>query len=222
MENDLMMENLFPSNVFRVNKSEYVNTALEVFKEGVDKAKKEFGINLVHPVVMTGLLQNDSRLNDLSNTIVKYAWSALNAQGYNMDMFETVLYDLWGQEHNHLSSMDYHTHNTILSGFYFLEVPENSMSVIFHDPRAVKIYASLPERDGNQVTFASNMVVYTPAPGDIFITNSWLPHSFTRNSDFSPVKFMHFSVGVNAINQGNCPVNPESKDERPPETAIVV
>jgi hypothetical protein len=68
--------------------------------------------------------------------------------------------------------------------------------VVFQDPRQAKYHASLMQRDMSQVTLSSNEINFEPNAGDFFFTNSWLPHSFTRNANAKPMKFIHFSLGV--------------------------
>lgn len=219
--NDLIMDFHFASNVFRAKRPEFIASTLEVFDEYSNRVKTEQGIFDVLPGTMTHSMVGDERLHNLSNTILDYAWHALNNQGYNMDFFSTFFISLWGQEHQRTSSMEYHLHgeNSQISGFYFLEAPERSSNIFFHDPRAVKVYAGLPERDLNQLTVATSMINYAPEPGDLIMTNSWLPHSFSRNRSYLPVKFLHFNIGVIANQQA--PVC-QTSNEKLPAPAIVV
>ena len=83
-----------------------------------------------------------------------------------------------------------------ITGFYFLECPENSCRPVFQDPRPAKYYAHLQEANPMMATLSSNEINYQPNAGDFFFTNSWLPHSFTRNANVKPFKFIHFSLGV--------------------------
>jgi hypothetical protein len=94
--------------------------------------------------------------------------------------------------------MEHHIHglDVQLCGFYFLDTPDDSSRVFFHDPRAVKVYAGLPERSSDVLTSAHNMVYYIPKPGDIFFTNAWLAHSFSRNASQQPFNFIHINVRV--------------------------
>lgn len=220
--NDLIMDDLFPVNVFRVKKLEFVENTLRVFNEYTGKIQQEKGIFDIYPATMSQNMVGDERLAELSKTILEYAWQALNMQGYNMDMFFTYFTSLWGQEHQRTSSMDYHSHgqNSQISGFYFLEVPANSMRVLFHDPKPVKVYAGLPERRQENITSAASIVNYIPEAGDLILTNSWLAHSFTRNLSYAPVKFLHFNIGVGLKEQTN--KLPENNSENLPPPPIVV
>lgn len=219
--NDLIMDYHFASNVFRAKRPEFIAPTLEVFNEYSNHIKAQQGIFDVYPGTMTNTMIGDERLQNLSNTILEYAWHALNNQGYNMGYFNTFFISLWGQEHQRTSNMEYHLHgeSSQISGFYFLEAPEHSTSVFFHDPRAVKVYSGLPERDMNQLTQATSMVNYTPEPGDLIMTNSWLPHSFSRNKSYLPVKFLHFNIGVMSNQQAEVS---QPLSDKLPAPAIVV
>jgi len=94
--------------------------------------------------------------------------------------------------------MEQHVHGSgsQIVGFYFLEVPENSSHVVFHDPRAGKPLISLAETDMSKATFASNAINFEPKEGMLMFTNAWLPHSFSRHGNKKPMKFIHFNLGV--------------------------
>jgi len=115
-----------------------------------------------------------------------------------MQYFNTYVSEIWTQEHRKYSNMEQHVHSygIQLSGFYFLETPDNGCMAQLHDPRPGKVIASLPEKDMTQVTEASSAIFIKPQPGMFIFTNSWLPHSFTRNAADEPVKFVHFNVSV--------------------------
>lgn len=198
MNNELTVETLFPTCLSYINKPEYVNLAREVFNDYIKQSHTQSEINPLYPVVMTQNMINDERIKDLADYILNTAWNVLEFQGYDMQWFFTQFSELWGQEHRTGSGMDYHIHGlgSQISGFYFIEVPENSGKVIFYDPRPTKIYADLLQTDYSQSTYATNQMNYKPKIGDLYFHNSWLPHSLSKNGDVSPLKFLHFNITV--------------------------
>jgi len=106
--------------------------------------------------------------------------------------------EMWTQEHHKHSAMDAHVHGfgSQITGFYFLETPEDCSRVVFHDPRAAKVQIDLPEQDMSMATPASKMINFTPKPGMMIFANSWLMHSFTRHAADLPIKFVHFNLTV--------------------------
>ena len=67
---------------------------------------------------------------------------------------------------------------------------------MIHDPRPAKKFANLPEKNMALATYASTMIGFKPEPGMFFFANSWLPHSFTRNSSDEPSRFIHFNLSL--------------------------
>jgi hypothetical protein len=94
--------------------------------------------------------------------------------------------------------MDYHVHgeNNQLNGFYVINTQEESCKLLIHEPRSSKNILSLPIKPGENLTLAHNMVNYAPKAGDLIITNSWLPHSFTRNRSENAFEFVHININV--------------------------
>jgi hypothetical protein len=72
---------------------------------------------------------------------------------------------------------------------------------VFHDPRAGKVQIDLPEQDMSAATAASRMINFTPKPGIMIFTNSWLAHAFTRHAADLPIKFVHFNLNVISAQQ---------------------
>jgi hypothetical protein len=196
---DLLVEHYFASSIWRVNVPEFLNDVRQVITPLFSQTKKQNPslLNSVYPTIMTGNIHEDPKLIKFATYIQHTAWTVLNRQGYNMDLYDMFFYDCFGQEHYRYSGHDTHTHpGGVITGFYFVDVPENSCLPVFQDPRSGKNHAQLPERNMNQATLASGNIHYVPSAGDFFFTNSWLPHSFTRNSNALPFRFVHFTLGV--------------------------
>ena len=144
----------------------------------------------------------DPRISDFCNFVGSTAWNILSEQGYAMEDKVVTFSEMWTQEHHKHSAMEQHTHpNTQIVGFYFLEVPENSSRVVFHDPRAGKVQTNLPEQDVNMATFGSQMINFEAKEGLLIFSNAWLPHSFTRHASEKPLKFVHFNLTVQVAQQ---------------------
>jgi hypothetical protein len=197
----------FASPVYRTNLSQFLPEVKNVFEEYVNKVKCVSSTPSVYPCVMTELMSSDTRLSYFIKHINDMSWNILNTQGYNMDLFYTDASEIWGQHHPYSSNMEHHIHglDVQLCGFYFLDTPDESSKMYFHDPRSVKVYAGLPERNSDVITSAHNMVYYVPKPGDIFFTNAWLAHSFSRNASQLPFNFIHINVRV-MYKENNVPI----------------
>lgn len=188
----------FSSILYTIEKPEFLADALAAANELLNMAEATNPLNSTYPVVMSGSLSGMSQSFGLEQFIAQSGWSILDNQGYDMQMLITVVSEFWAQKHLKFSGMEQHVHpyGVLLSGFYFLECPEGGSMVELHDPRPGKVQASLPMKDQSIVRDCNNSVFIKPKPGLLLITNSWLPHSFTRNSSDHPVKFIHFNISV--------------------------
>lgn len=188
----------FSSVLYTIEKPEFLPGALEASDASLGAAESAMPMNATYPFVMSGSLSGLPQTKDLEQFIAQAAWAILDNQGYDMAQFNTIVSEFWAQKHMKFSGMEQHVHphGVVLSGFYFLECPEGGSMVELHDPRAGKVQASLPMKDQSIVRECNNSIFIKPQPGLVLMTNSWLPHSFTRNSSDEPVKFIHFNISV--------------------------
>jgi hypothetical protein len=188
----------FASPVFRHTKTEFLDIVRPVFNEYVERLKKDKDKNDPYPGIMTEFLSLDERIEPFLKYVSDISWDVLNKQGYDMDLFYTDASELWGQHHPFTSNMEKHSHGqgTYLTGFYFLDTPENSSQMHIYDPCPTKTILNLPIRQTEELTIGHSSVYYEPKPGDLIFTNSWLEHSFTRNASQLPYNFIHINVRI--------------------------
>lgn len=185
----------FPSTIYAADISEFLNITKKVSDEFLRKNTDT--INEIYPVKMTENLFIDPRLEEFNAVILNLGWDILNSQGYDMSSSRVVFSGMWTQQHHKYSLMEQHLHNgDQLVGFYFLRTPENCSKPVFYDPRPSKVITDLPETNLNEITHASSIVNFSPSPGRLFITNTYLPHSFTKNASDNPTEFIHFNMRV--------------------------
>ena len=188
----------FPSNIYTIERPDFIKIVSEVSEERLKLVKAQRKLDPIYPVIMTDNLFTDPRMADFMQFVGSTAWNILQGQGYAMDNMAATFTEMWTQEHHKHSLMEQHVHGfgVQLVGFYFIEVPPKSSNVIFHDPRPGKVQLNLPEANGLNATVASQMINFTPKPGLLMFSNSWLPHSFGRHAANKPLKFVHFNVAV--------------------------
>ena len=198
VQDTLTPNGYFSSMIYTIKKPEFLDKTITVCNELLDAAKKIQPINETYPSIMSGSMIGILDLHSLEKFIAESSWLILDSQGYRMDDFLAYVSEFWVQEHFKYSGLEQHihSHNVVISGFYFLETPDNGCMIELHDPRAGKVQASLPFKDLSQVKEANNSLYIKPEKGLIVFSNSWLPHSFTRNSSAESVKFIHFNVSV--------------------------
>jgi len=192
----------FQSFIYKADKSDLLPSVKDAAEDYLRQARVNKQPSIyeeVYPVDHTDNF-NDERTKDFRQFICDTAWSILQSQAMDMTNLSVHLIDMWLQSHNKHSLMEQHVHGygCQISGFYFLEVPKDSCEVMFHDPRPGKVQISMGHNYSPVTAYshATNALYFEPEPGMLLFTNSWLPHSFTRNRSDNPVKFIHFDLGI--------------------------
>jgi uncharacterized protein (TIGR02466 family) len=194
----------FPCPIYLIEKPEFLDAVNAVSEESLAKRRAEQGeLNEIYPVLMSDSYFNDPRVAPFAEFVGQTAWNIMREQGYAMDNFLMGFTEMWTQEHHKHSAMDQHIHGygAQIVGFYFLEAPEGSSRVVFHDPRASKLPIDLPEADMTKATIASKMINFEPKPGLLIFANAWLAHAFTRHAADTPIKFVHFNLNAEMAQQ---------------------
>jgi hypothetical protein len=186
----------FSSPIYSIMKPELLDFSRAASNAALRAARKITKINDVYPVVQADV-SNEEDLLPLIQYTLNTAWNLLSDQGYNMNGLSTYLTECWSQEHHKYSSMEYHNHSDCqLVAFYFLECPKDTPRMVIHDPRPMKLMLPLYEHNSSNITTATSSINFTPVPGQLMFANSWLPHSFTRNTSTKPFKFIHMNIGT--------------------------
>lgn len=194
MTTELDTISVFPTFVYAIEKPEFLNQVRKVVYPLLENEKIK---NQLYPVKMSGSIEHDPHIYEFSKFTATTAGNILTDQGYKTDGLGAFFESMWCQEHHMYSNMDQHTHpSSLMVGFYFLDVPENSSVVTFFDPRAGKVATPLDENDPQNVTYASNAFHMFPKPGLLILSNSWLPHAFTKHGNKEPIRFVHFNIGL--------------------------
>jgi hypothetical protein len=194
----------FASPVYSIEKPEFLSDVLAASNDSLRKVRKEKKLDDIYPVIMAGF-ENEDRITPFWNYAINTGWNLLRDQGYEMNGLETYFTEFWCQQHNKYSSMEYHTHGDCkLVAFYFLECPNEPPRMVIHDPRFGKAMCPLREADSNIISVASSAINFVPKPGTLMFANSWLPHSFTRNSSVKPFKFIHMNIDTRPATTSAC------------------
>ena len=198
LQTQLQVAYHFPCPIYIIERPDFLEAVNAISEEALEVQRKERDLNEIYPVYMTASYFGDPRMAGFSEFVGATAWNILNEQGYAMQNMAVQFTEMWTQEHHKHSAMDAHVHGygSQITGFYFLETPEDCSRVVFHDPRAAKVQIDLPEQDMNAATPASKMINFTPKPGMMIFANAWLSHSFTRHAAELPIKFVHFNLTV--------------------------
>ena len=189
--------NYFSSPVYITTILEYIDVARSISEEYLSKIKSTNQFNRLYPTYQTDNFYQDPKILTLSTEIIKLGSNILDGQGYDLSNYELKFTEFWCQEHHFGGGQERHVHGygNVLTGFYFLECPENSCKLIIHEPRSAKEFGTyLPEKNINDGTDASQAINFSPIPGQLIITNSHLPHSFSKNESDEVFKMIHFNI----------------------------
>ena len=213
LNTQLQVAHHFPCPIYLIERPDFLETVSTVSEENLEISRKEQDLNEIYPVYMTNNFYDDPRMAEFTQFVGATAWNILNEQGYAMQDMAVSFTEMWTQEHHKHSAMDAHVHGfgSQIVGFYFLETPDDSSHVVFHDPRSAKVQIDLPERDMNMATPASKAINFTPKPGLMIFANSWLSHSFTRHAADKPIKFVHFNLTVIPAANNTCDIPPAAE-----------
>jgi uncharacterized protein (TIGR02466 family) len=188
----------FPSSVYRLDKPEFINTILNVANEYLEDVKSKRPFNDIYRTYQTDNFSFDPRVSEFCVYIAQTSWNILSSQGYKMDDKETFVSEFWMHHYLRTGSMDNHVHasNSYITGFYILETDDNGCEIVLHDPRPGKVQMGMYSGMSDEIRNSSDRIFFKPVPGMMLFTNSWLPHSFTRNESKNPFSFIHFNVNI--------------------------
>ena len=147
-------------------------------------------------VVQSGNFFDDPRALEFCHYVAYRCWRILEDQGYLMAGVNIHFSEMWAQEYGKYGYMEPHTHamGSVLTGFYFLEVPENAPSLVLYDPRPGKVQANFGTRQSKAMLYAHDKAEMPVSTGDLVVTNSWLQHGFSPNKADKPFRLVHFNV----------------------------
>lgn len=186
----------FPTFVYRGKQPVFFERVQAVAFEAL--SENRVGIDDVYPVKMSKDISQEPAIQDFCEYVAKSAIKLLAEQGYDVNGKAAYFESMWCQEHHKHSMMEQHVHpgDIQIVGFYFLDVPDGSSVATFYDPRPGKVQSGRSESDVSNVTYASNAFHFKPESGQLVMTNSWLPHGFTRQQSDKPFRFIHFNVAL--------------------------
>jgi uncharacterized protein (TIGR02466 family) len=142
-------------------KSKHFNTSLNQYYLGKANIRK---------------FSNEDDVNQLKQIIKTNAFKYLEMIGYDVHKIDLEVINFWLNEMQNESFHVSHNHYGFnLSGTYYVEVPQNSGSILFTNPSNVNTCASLPVKEYTPLN--SEIWTLNPKEGDMFFWKSDLMHS---------------------------------------------
>jgi len=202
----------FCTPVYHVNVPQFLPKLREIAEVRLEQHRQEVPeLHPVFPIRQTNTLLDEPELKDFFDFVGYNCFQSLVEEGYHMQELAVIFQEAWLQEHHKHSGHDEHVHGygSQLVGFYFLNTPEDSGRLVFHDPRPAKRQINLPEADHQMASDASTAINFNPKEGDLFFAPSWVPHSISRHVGDEPLRMVHMTLSVNRA-------EPHHYDTQPP------
>ena len=188
-----------PGFVDDLNKASdsYIEYAKKNLKKDIDKRNKKFGNkgDMGHVFHSTSLI-GDPAFKELQNYIGATSHNLLVEMGYDLKDYAIFTTEMWVQEFAKKGGGHHtlHTHwNGHISGFYFLKASEKTSLPLFEDPRPGNLMNSLPEKNKENVTYASTAINYKVEPGSMLFFPSYMPHQYIVDMGYDPFRFIHWN-----------------------------
>jgi len=188
-----------PSFVDKLNKASdpYIEASKKNLKPTIDERNKKFGNkgDMGHVFHSTTLI-GDPNFAELQNYVGATSHNLLDEMGFDLKNYQVFITELWVQEFSQKGAGYHtlHTHwNGHMSGFYFLKASEKTSMPLFEDPRAGNMMNLLPEKNKENISYASTQINYKVKPGRMIFFPSYLPHQYVTDMGYEPFRFIHWN-----------------------------
>lgn len=183
----------FPTLIYRDEQPEFCKRLKPVCQKILEESEN---YNSGELLIQTRDVSKDQELDLFCSYLLKSAKDILKDQGYNIDVYDFYVSSLWFQEIRAGAGTDVHVHkHSQISGWLFLDTPENGSIPLYYDPRMNKEMIELNEVEPDLVTNATSIVNFSNVcPGTVLFNNSWLRHQMTQNMSPIPTRTLHFMI----------------------------
>ena len=119
-----------------------------------------------------------------------------------IDQIVPVITGMWAVVNGPGSSNRLHSHPyNNMSGVFYLQVPEDSGALVFHDPRPQSEVLAPPKKPGENI-HTSSRVSWKPKQNDILFFPSWLTHEVEKNNSQEERIVISFNIELKRRNNG--------------------
>jgi uncharacterized protein (TIGR02466 family) len=181
----------FPAIIYRDERSEFLKDIRPVCLKYLREIR-----DCKSTLYQTRSIGKDIALSDFSSYILSSSIEILNSQGYDLSKYEIYVSGMWFQEINKGPGTNVHVHkNSQISGWYFIDAPENGAYPIYFDTRNNKNMVELDIVSSDDITNATNSIhFHNVIPGTVLFNNSWVQHQITSSSSELPTRCIHFII----------------------------
>lgn len=117
---------------------------------------------------------------------------------WDLTKFFMEITGCWAIVNGKMASNSVHNHpNSILSGVYYLQAPENCGAISFHDPRSAAQMLMPPMTEFSPWTLPK--ISYKPQAGTMLLFPSWLSHNVEMNMSEKVRISLSFNIGMSQL-----------------------
>jgi uncharacterized protein (TIGR02466 family) len=191
----------FPTSVwnFDLDVCEELNQALlsEIYAE---KQRDQQGVSWSNSLGWhsTDNLHQKPKFQSLMEIVHTNAIEVANCLAWDLSAYTVKVNNCWALVNRQFSSNFVHNHpNSLLSGVYYVQAPEDCGGLFFRDPREIAHLTMPPLTEITPWTLQK--VTYKPAAGRMIIFPSWLLHGVDPNLGQEERVSLSFNIGLRPI-----------------------
>ncbi|MFO1034340.1 MAG: TIGR02466 family protein [Hyphomicrobiales bacterium] len=182
---------LFPTHIYRADKAAPATLIAELEVAALSLARDDAaGLRWCEKHGYPGYTSYAS-LNDLSwripafkrleRILDKHALAFAKALHWDIKGGKPVCDSLWVNVLPEGGSHTNHIHpNSVISGTFYVKVPQGAGPIVYEDPRLARMMAAPPRKANAPQDFKSH-VSFRPEPGSLLLWESWLRHEVPLN-----------------------------------------
>jgi uncharacterized protein (TIGR02466 family) len=129
----------------------------------------------------TDLSSRISVFGKLEKILDKHALSFARALQWDIGRAKPICDSMWVNVLPEGGSHTGHIHtNSVISGTYYVKVPDGSGPIVYEDPRLTQMMAAPPRKQNAGQEFRTH-VSFSPEPRSLLLWESWLRHEVPLN-----------------------------------------
>ena len=164
----------------------------EDYKERVKKKGSDFG-----EVAHSFPIAEDLNLKKYIDYMGQRSWEFLDSQGFDLSNHTCVYTECWVQEFPKSGGGHHNSHvhpNNHVSGFLYLKRDKDGPVPVLHDPRPGSMVLGLPQKNREDITYASDSIYWKPSPGTLILIPAYIYHQYSLGGPNESFRFIHFNI----------------------------
>jgi uncharacterized protein (TIGR02466 family) len=182
---------LFPTHIYRADKAAPATLTAELEVAALSLSRDDIaGLKWCEKHGYPGYTSYAS-LNDLpwrmpvfqklERILDRHALAFAKALHWDIKGGKPICDSLWVNVLPEGGSHTNHIHpNSVISGTFYVKIPEGAGPIVYEDPRLARMMAAPPRKKNAPQDFQSH-VSFRPVPGTLFMWESWLRHEVPLN-----------------------------------------